>query len=129
MLGFPCNPFGYQEPGGADSIRETCRIRYGVTFPVFVKIGVKGPEAQPLFRRLTKQLPGRIGRDIQRNFTQFLIGRDGMPLQRFASVTAPRKPDSAIRLVAGVDFPPEKAATLRRLLTELMDQLRESTAT
>jgi len=99
--GFPCNQFSHQEPGGADSIRKTCQIRYGITFPVFAKINVKGPETHPLFRWLTGQLPGRIDRDIKWNFTKFLTGRDRTPLQRFAPVTAPRKLDSASRPALG----------------------------
>lgn len=95
VLAFPCNQFGQQEPGDAAAIRTTCQSTYGVTFPVFAKIEVKGPGAHPLYRWLTAQLTGLLGRDIRWNFTKFLIGRDGRPLERFA----PLKPPGRLRAV------------------------------
>lgn len=97
MLGFPCNQFGKQEPGGADDISRTCHINYGVSFPIFEKIEVNGAAAHPLFRYLKEELPGVLGRRIKWNFTKFLIGRNGKPLKRFAPMTTPEKMESAIR--------------------------------
>lgn len=91
VLGFPCNQFGRQEPGGPDEIQKTCQINYGVTFPMFAKVEVNGPGAHPLFALLTTALPGWFGRRIMWNFTKFLVGRDGRPLRRFAPVTKPAK--------------------------------------
>ncbi len=82
MLGFPCNQFGKQEPGGADEIEQTCHVNYGVSFPMFEKVDVDGPAAHPLFRYLKQALPGVFGGRIKWNFTKFLIGRDGTPLTR-----------------------------------------------
>src|SRR5690606_18937033 len=45
VLGFPCNQFGGQEPGGADEIEATCQLRYGASFPMFEKVDVNGPHA------------------------------------------------------------------------------------
>ncbi|ALB63383.1 Glutathione peroxidase family protein [Cronobacter condimenti 1330] len=96
VLGFPCNQFGKQEPGGADDIAQTCYINYGVSFPMFDKVEVNGPTTHAVFRYLKGQLPGILGGRIMWNFTKFLIGRDGKPLQRFAPLTSPEKMEAAI---------------------------------
>jgi glutathione peroxidase len=101
ILGFPCNQFGNQEPGDAKSIREGCLMRYGVTFPIFEKIEVKGARTHPLFAWLTTKLPGLFGRGVKWNFTKFLIGRDGTPLRRFGSSKKPEKMESAILKALG----------------------------
>ncbi|MGD9427153.1 glutathione peroxidase [Pantoea sp. NSTU24] len=97
ILGFPCNQFGKQEPGGVDEIAQTCHINYGVSFPMFAKVEVNGASAHPLFRYLKTALPGVLGGRIKWNFTKFLIGRDGQPLRRFAPVTTPEKMETAIQ--------------------------------
>lgn len=102
VLGFPCNQFGKQEPGGADDIAQTCHINYGVSFPMFEKVEVNGNAAHPVFRYLKSELPGVLGGRIKWNFTKFLIGRDGKPLKRFAPITAPEKMEDAIRDALGV---------------------------
>jgi len=91
ILGFPCNQFGKQEPGGPEVIEQTCQINYGVTFPMFAKVEVNGPGAHPLFTFVATALPGWFGRRIMWNFTKFLVGRDGRPLRRFAPFTSPAK--------------------------------------
>ena len=96
VLGFPCNQFGKQEPGGADEIAKTCYINYGVSFPMFEKVEVNGSAAHPLFRYLKNELPGVLGGRIKWNFTKFLIGRNGEPLKRFAPMTKPEKMEAAI---------------------------------
>lgn len=96
VLGFPCNQFGKQEPGGADEIAQTCRVNYGVSFPMFGKVEVNGRAAHPLFRYLKNVLPGALGGRIKWNFTKFLIGRDGKPLRRFAPFTTPEKLEASI---------------------------------
>lgn len=84
VLGFPCNQFGKQEPGGADEIAQTCYVNYGVSFPMFEKVEVNGAATHPVFRYLKDELPGILGGRIKWNFTKFLVGRDGKPLKRFA---------------------------------------------
>ena len=96
VLGFPCNQFGKQEPGGADEISKICHINYGVSFPMFEKLEVNGNAAHPLFRYLKNELPGVLGGRIKWNFTKFLIGRDGKPLKRFAPMTTPEKMERVI---------------------------------
>lgn len=97
ILGFPCNQFGGQEPGDADQIAQTCQINYGVSFPMFAKVDVNGANAHPLFKWLTAELPGWLGKSIKWNFTKFLIGRDGAPIKRFATITKPEKMADFIR--------------------------------
>lgn len=97
ILGFPCNQFGGQEPGSAEQIAQTCQINYGVSFPMFAKVDVNGASAHPLFQWLTAALPGWLGKSIKWNFTKFLIGRDGVPIKRFATITKPEKMADFIR--------------------------------
>lgn len=89
ILGFPSNQFLNQEPGDEKNIQEYCELNYGVTFPLFAKIDVKGPGIHPLFAYLTTFLPGFLTRKIKWNFTKFLIDSNGRPLKRFAPYTKP----------------------------------------
>jgi len=84
VLGFPCNQFGSQEPGGADEIGSFCERNFGVSFPLFAKVDVNGDEQHPLFRYLKREAPGVLGtQGIKWNFTKFLVGRDGEVIRRF----------------------------------------------
>jgi len=97
VLGFPCNQFGAQEPGSADEIGAFCQKNYGVTFPIFAKVDVNGPDAHPLWRTLTQEKPGILGTEaIKWNFTKFLVNRDGIPVARFAPRDKPEALESAI---------------------------------
>jgi glutathione peroxidase len=90
VLGFPCNQFGEQEPGTAEEIREFCSLTYDVTFPLFARIDVNGPDAHPLYRHLRRERPGLLGTEaIKWNFTKFLVGRDGTVLRRYAPSDTP----------------------------------------
>jgi glutathione peroxidase len=91
ILGFPCNQFGKQEPGGAKEIVEGCLINYGVTFPMFSKIEVNGDNAHPIYKYLKSELKGTFGNRIKWNFTKFLIDKDGTPFKRFSPTTTPDK--------------------------------------
>ena len=102
ILGFPCNQFGQQEPGNADEIAATCRINYGVSFPMFAKTEVNGPNAHPVFKLLTAARPGFLGPRIRWNFTKFLIGRDGQALRRFAPFTKPERIEPFIDAALGL---------------------------
>ncbi|MCV9386749.1 glutathione peroxidase [Reichenbachiella ulvae] len=97
ILGFPCNQFGNQEPGGKESIEQGCRINYRVTFPMMEKIEVNGDGAHPVFRYLKKELGGVLGSRIKWNFTKFLIDPQGKPVKRFAPTTKPEKIDKYIK--------------------------------
>jgi glutathione peroxidase len=90
VLGFPCDQFGHQEPGSEAEIKSFCSLTYGVTFPMFAKIKVNGPDAEPLYTYLKQSLPGILGLEaIKWNFTKFLVGKDGVPLKRFAPADKP----------------------------------------
>jgi glutathione peroxidase len=85
VLGFPCDQFGHQEPGDEAEIRNFCSLTYDVTFPLYSKIKVNGPDAHPLYRFLKESRPGLLGSEaIKWNFTKFLIDRSGEPVKRFA---------------------------------------------
>jgi glutathione peroxidase len=113
VLGFPSNQFGAQEPGSAGEIGEFCKVNYGVTFPLFEKTDVRGPDAHPLFRYLTEQAPFQgfdaaygnsqrmeaflkeklpdywEGDGIKWNFTKFLVDREGRVVRRFEPTAEP----------------------------------------
>jgi glutathione peroxidase len=94
MLGFPSNDFMGQEPGTHAEIRQFCSASYGVTFPLYAKIRVKGDEKHPLFAWLTDPgLHPGMGGEVSWNFNKFLVGRDGSLLKRFGSRTAPEDPE------------------------------------
>lgn len=90
LLGFPSNDFLGQEPGSNDEIRKFCTLSFGVTFPLFAKIKVKGDDKHPLYGWLTDNTlhPG-LGGEVSWNFNKFLIGRDGKLIARFGSRTTP----------------------------------------
>ena len=87
VVGFPANNFMSQEPGSDEEIGAFCKSKYGVTFPMFSKVSVKGDDKAPLYQFLTS-----TGGEIPWNFTKFLVGKDGKPIQRFAPNV---KPDAA----------------------------------
>jgi len=98
VLGFPCNQFGAQEPGDATEIANFCSLTYDVTFPVFAKIDVNGPNADPLFEKLRKEAPGLMGStSIKWNFTKFLVDRSGKTVSRYAPTTKPEDIESDIQ--------------------------------
>lgn len=89
ILGFPCNQFGGQDPGTNQEISSFCETNFGVTFPMFEKIDVKGEHAHPLFTYLTQEAKGVLANQIKWNFTKFLVNRDGRIMDRFAPQTKP----------------------------------------
>jgi glutathione peroxidase len=114
VLGFPANEFGAQEPGSDAEIQRFCRTRFGIKFPVFAKLVVKGPGQHPLYAHLTREFPepSRPGNplramirkvahagsytgdegEISWNFEKFLVGRTGEIEARFAPDVKPEDP-------------------------------------
>jgi glutathione peroxidase len=92
ILGFPCNDFGGQEPGTNVEIVKFCTGKYNVTFPLFDKLHVKGPEQHPLYAALTGKTASFPG-DVKWNFGKFLISKDGKVLNRFEPKTTPDAPE------------------------------------
>jgi len=93
VLGFPCNQFFNQEPGSAEKIQEFCSVNYGVTFPLFTKLDVKGSNQHPLYEILSETADdtGKAG-SVKWNFEKFLVGRDGRVVRRFRSKVVPEDP-------------------------------------
>lgn len=108
VLGFPSNQFFGQEPGTDAEIQDFCKTTYDVSFPVFAKIDVNGPDADPLFAFLRSQAPGDFGpayggfyesiskampdaapSDVHWNFTKFLIDPEGRVVRRYEPPTQP----------------------------------------
>lgn len=87
VLGFPANEFGAQEPGSDAEIAQFCSSKYGVTFPMFSKIVVKGSGIAPLYKTLTET--ASPAGDVKWNFEKFLIGRDGAIIGRYTSGVGP----------------------------------------
>ena len=90
VVGFPCNQFMGQEPGTSEEIATFCSATYGVSFPLFEKIEVNGPDRHPVYQELTghADADGTAG-DVQWNFEKFLISRDGQVIGRFRPRTEP----------------------------------------
>jgi len=102
VLGFPCNQFGAQEPGTADEIRDFCTSRFDVTFPMFARIEVNGPNAHPLFQFLKKERKGVLGTEaIKWNFTKFLVDRNGCVVKRYAPRDTPEKISTDLAALLG----------------------------
>ena len=89
ILAFPCNDFGAQEPGTNEQIQQFCSNNYGVTFKLFDKLKILGPEKSQLYKRLTnnKVIPKA---DIRWNFEKFIISKDGSIVSRFSSSVTPK---------------------------------------
>ena len=111
VLGFPANDFGAQEPGSPEDIAEFCKVNYGVTFPLYAKAPVSGPDKQPLYAALVTAVPTKQGPadefrarlkgygltpnedpEVLWNFEKFLVGRDGGVVARFAPGITPEDP-------------------------------------
>ena len=105
VLGFPANDFKQQEPGSEAEIKQFCSLNYDVTFPLFSKITVVGPDIHPLYAALIAAQPQASGEGPWRqklegfgiapnpapgilwNFEKFLVGRDGSVVARFSPDT------------------------------------------
>lgn len=120
ILGFPCNQFAEQEPGDNNEIQNFCQLNFGVNFPLFEKIKVRGEDAHPLFKFLSEKIPFKgfdlnnssakflsdfliqnfpeylEGNSIKWNFTKFLIDREGNVIDRFESPIEPLEISSHI---------------------------------
>jgi len=99
VLGFPSNDFGGQEPGSDAEIATFCRSTYGVKFPMFSKIHVKGEQAHPLYQQLTA-LPEPIGGPVGWNFQKYLVDRNGQVVARYSPRTQPDDAELVARIEA-----------------------------
>lgn len=102
VLGFPCNQFQNQEPGTDGEIHQFCELNFGVSFPLFAKVDVNGPQAHPVFVYLKSALPGILGTEgIKWNFTKFLVDREGRAVKRYAPTTRPEEITGDIEALLG----------------------------
>ena len=102
VLGFPCNQFLFQEPGGADKIAQFCSSTYGVTFPMFEKVAVKGRKQHPLYAALTQAVDadGKAGA-VKWNFEKFLVSREGSVIGRYRTKVTPEQIAGAVEAALG----------------------------
>ena len=93
VVGVPCNQFGQQEPGSSEEIAEFCSATYGVTFPMFEKVDVNGPDRHPIYEELVS-VPDAAGYtgDIRWNFEKFLVAPSGEVVGRFGPKVGPDDP-------------------------------------
>ncbi len=102
ILAFPCNQFLKQEPGTNKDIAEFCSLTYGVSFPIFDKIDVRGKAIHPLYRYLTSQKKRAFGlKSVTWNFTKFLVNRDGRVVGRYAPSVKPENIEADIVRLLG----------------------------
>ena len=87
VVGFPADDFNHQEPGTDPEIAAFCKEKYSVTFPMFSKISVKGDDAAPLYRYLTKESP--FPGEVEWNFQKYLVDRSGNVVARYHHGTKP----------------------------------------
>jgi glutathione peroxidase len=123
IAGFPANDFAGQEPGTNEEIATFCSTEYPVSFPIFSKIVATGADKHPLYRELIAEQPERVSNgdglrenlagylrsqglpgpndppELLWNFEKFLVGRNGVALERFAPDITPDDP----RLVASIE--------------------------
>ena len=107
VLGFPSNDFGGQEPGTEAEIKQFCTAKYGVTFPMFAKVGVTGAKAHPLFKQLASQ-KGLAGGEPKWNFNKYLVDRDGNAVEHLESGMKPDSEELARKIEALLDAAPAK---------------------
>lgn len=91
VLGFPCNQFANQEPETNESVEESCRINFGVTFQLTEKVDVNGVNTHPIFEYLKNELGSFWGKRIKWNFTKFIIDKNGKPFKRYSPTKKPAK--------------------------------------
>ena len=106
VLGFPSNDFGGQEPGTNEQIATYCKATWGVQFPMFEKLEVRGEGKHPLYQFLTSR-PAPVGGEIEWNFQKFLVDRSGQVVERLAPGTPPDDPALLARIEALIASKPD----------------------
>jgi glutathione peroxidase len=96
VLGFPCNQFLKQEPGTMKEITDFCRTNYGVSFPLYAKVKVKGSNQSDIYKYLVQNSPIRKGKKVKWNFEKFLINRNGEIVNRYVPKVVPEELKSDI---------------------------------
>lgn len=91
ILGFPSAQFNNQEFENLDETMEFCKKNYGVEFPMFAKVDVKGENAEPLFKYLVSSQKDSKNEEIEWNFAKFLINKEGEVVKRYSPKTSPKE--------------------------------------
>lgn len=99
IVGFPSNDFGSQEPGTNSEIKAFCSNTYGVTFPMFAKISVRGASKHPVYQFLTQSTGGS---EVGWNFEKFLVNRKGVVVGRFPSSVSPSSQELLVAINAAL---------------------------
>ncbi|KAJ0802342.1 putative phospholipid-hydroperoxide glutathione peroxidase [Helianthus annuus] len=89
ILAFPCNQFGFQEPGSNDQIKNFACTRFKAEFPIFDKIDVNGPFTAPIYQFLKSSSGGFLGDLVKWNFEKFLVDKNGKVVERYPPTTSP----------------------------------------
>ncbi|MFJ8236966.1 glutathione peroxidase [Ureibacillus sp. NPDC094379] len=96
VLGFPSNQFKQELSSGKEA-EEACRLSYGVSFPMHDLVKVNGNDAHELFKYLTEESKGILGKKVKWNFTKFLVDQEGNVVKRFAPTDKPSKFENEIK--------------------------------
>nr|XP_043629059.1 probable phospholipid hydroperoxide glutathione peroxidase [Erigeron canadensis] len=97
ILAFPCNQFGFQEPGSNDQIKQFACTRFKAEFPIFDKIDVNGPFTAPIYQFLKSSTGGLLGDLVKWNFEKFLVDKNGKVVERYLPTTSPLQIEKDIR--------------------------------
>ncbi|XVF89414.1 hypothetical protein PTKIN_Ptkin19aG0128600 [Pterospermum kingtungense] len=89
ILAFPCNQFGFQEPGSNPEIKKFACTRFKAEFPIFDKVDVNGPNTAPVYQFLKSNAGGFLGDLIKWNFEKFLVDKNGKVVERYPPTTSP----------------------------------------
>jgi glutathione peroxidase len=90
VLGFPSNDFMWQEPGSNTEIKKFCKTNYGVTFPMFSKIHVKGRKQHPIYDWLSdSKLNGWNDDSPSWNFNKYLLDENGAIIELYGADVKP----------------------------------------
>lgn len=89
ILDFPCNQFKNQAPGTNEDIYRFVQENYATTFKMFSKLDVNGKDESPLYTWLKSKKKSILGKNINWNFTKFLVSRDGEVIERYEPKTEP----------------------------------------
>jgi glutathione peroxidase len=100
-----------QEPGTNAEIKEFCTTKYGVSFPMFSKISVKGDDQHPLYRFLTSEATNpKFAGNVKWNFQKYLVSRDGEVVAKFAPGDDPMRPEIIASIEAALKEKPKASA-------------------
>ncbi|XP_067586780.1 probable glutathione peroxidase 8 isoform X1 [Pseudorca crassidens] len=107
VLAFPCNQFGESEPRPSKEVVSFARSNFGVTFPIFHKIKILGPEAEPAFRFLVDS----SNKEPRWNFWKYLVNPEGQVVKSW-------RPEEPIEIIR-----PEIAALIRQMIIKKKEDL------